>query len=452
MTAAVHELIRQTAALPDDATHHQIANSVIELIQKETSRAPVHYQGAFYRLDPKTQLWGAWPRDQVEVLIGARYAGQKLCRRASDYRQVSGHLAQLVEDPEYFTDAPVGIAAAGEFWRVSALGAITREPLTHEHRQRMQIDQPPLIDAEDQAPLFFGILKNAFGPNDTEQTELLQMTLGAALTRVLWRYRIVLLLYGKTSTGKSTIMEVFRALFPDDMVGATTPANWGAEYYVAGLAGKVLNVVGELDPHSPIPGGAFKQVVGADVVEGRHSFGRPFAFVSRAAHVFNCNRMPPTRDKSDAFFRRWRIVEFANPMAAGSEDTGLAERIIADEMGAVAGWLLEGAAKLIQRGGLPETAAHTRLVDYWRSANNSALQFLLDTEFCKLAPDHQQGAAAVFEAYRKWASTEGVKPLGRSGFYEALADGAGRLKVSIFTDGHSKIKTVKGVSLVQGGI
>ena len=446
MNATVHEFVRKAAELPLNATQHEIASHVIRTVTDETGFAPIHYQGTAYRLDPEDNLWKPWRKEKIEERVASQYGMQKLCRRASDYRQIVGHTCQLCEDGEFFSSAPAGIAANGEFWRVSPVGEIDRAPLKPEHRQRMQVSQTPVFD--DEAPLFFGILSNAFGEglDGDGQRDLLQMGLGAALTRLLWRHRTVLLLYGKTSTGKSTLLEIFRALFPLDMIGATSPQNWASEYYVAGLAGKTLNIVGELDPHTPIPGGPFKAVTGGDVVEGRHPTHRPFSFVCEAAHIFNCNRLPPTRDKSDAFFRRWRIVEFANPIPVGSEITGLAERIILEESGAVLGWLLDGAAKLAQRGSLPETVQHRRLIDTWRSANNSALQFLMDAEYCGTGSDLEQPAGLIFESYRKWASTEGVKPLGRTGFYEAVADGGGRLNVTIFNN-RDGVKTIKGVSL-----
>lgn len=445
-TATVHRFQKRAPELADDATQHEIAAHVIKTTTDETGRPPIHYQGTAYRIDPVDQLWKVWPKDRIEVDVASRYGTQKLCRRATDYRQIVGHLCQLCEDAEFFSSAPAGIAADGQFWRVTASGEIRSEPITPEHRQRMQVMQTPAFEAD--APLFFGILRNAFGPGaDCDgQRELLQMGLGGALTRQLWRHRIALLFFGKTSTGKSTILETFRGMFPLDVIGATSPQNWASEYYVAALAGKTLNIVGELDPHTPIPGGPFKAVTGGDVVEGRHPTHRPFSFVCEAAHIFNCNRLPPTRDKSDAFFRRWRIVEFSNPIPVGSEITGLAERITAEESGAILGWLLDGAAKLAQRGSLPETPQHSRLIETWRGANNSALQFLTDAEYCTTGNSHEQAAALVFESYRKWASTEGVKPLGRTGFYEAVADGAGRLGVTIFKSRENH-QVIKGVSL-----
>ncbi|MCB1955754.1 MAG: hypothetical protein KDG55_08755 [Rhodocyclaceae bacterium] len=135
-------------------------------------------------------------------------------------------------------------------------------------------------------------------------------------------------------------------------------------------------------------------------------------------------------------------------IAPGKEVIGLAERIVAEEQGAVLGWLLEGAARLAQAGGLPETDNHRRLIDYWRAANNSALQFVLDREYVAHTPDHSMPAQEVFAAYRRWASDVGLKPLGRNAFYEALAD-AGRHGIAI-ADDRNGVKTVRGVSLLRG--
>lgn len=446
---AVAAQIKRAKDIPEDADHYRIASNYADLARLAAGVSPVFSLGAFWTYDPKSGLWIGQTLDAVAADVGAKYPGYKLVKRGSDYRQIAALVATIAADDRFFSDAPPGIAAAGEFWCVSSSGEILREKLGAAHRQRMQTAVAPVFNGE--APLFGRLLDNAFGSGDTgdEQRELLQMALGAALTGHLWRHRAVLMMYGATSTGKSTLLEIFKSFVTPDLIGATSPQNWASEYYVAALAGKRLNLVGELDPHIPIPGGPFKAVTGGDVVEGRHPTHRPFSFVCDAAHIFNCNRLPPTRDKSDAFFRRWRIVEFSNPVPVGQEITGLAERIIANEQGDVLGWLLEGAARLVRRGSLPTTPTHGRLIEMWRAANNTALQFLLDAEACALTPRHELKAADVFDAYRRWANASGIKPLGRNTFYEAVQDGAGRIGVSIYTNSATNVRMLSGVSLNQ---
>ena len=307
---------------------------------------------------------------------------------------------------------------------------------------------PVAPEFEVRAPLFELLLDNAFGHGDggDAQRELLQMGMGAALCGFLWRLRTVLMLFGPTSTGKSTLLEILKSFFPRDRVGSVNPQSWGNEYHAAALAGLSLNLVGELDPTTPIPGGIFKSVTGCDPVGARHPTHRPFSFVCMAAHIFNCNRLPPTRDKSAAYFRRWRILEFTNSIAPGKEIIGLAERIVQQEQAAVLGWLLEGAARLARDGHLPETANHRRLTEYWREANNSALQFVLDREYVEPASaTHSVPAQEVYNAYKRWGTAAGIKVMGRNAFYDALLD-AGRHGVAISED-FSGLKVVSGLSL-----
>jgi putative DNA primase/helicase len=436
--------------LEASADHYQIADHFLRTLQRQADDvAPVFCLGMFWVFNPDSGLWAQRPMDAIAAAIGAEYQNLKLCKRGTDYKQIAALAACIAADDGFFSAAPSGIAADRQFWTVSPAGDIECQTLSHAQRQRVKAAAAPAFDAR--APLFEKLLDNALGIGESGQAqrELLQMAMGAAMTQQLWRYRVVLMLYGATSTGKSTLLEVFKSYFPADVIGATSPSKWENEYYVASLARKLLNLVGELDPHTPISGGPFKSVTGGDVVEGRDPTHKPFSFVCTASHIWNANRLPPTRDKSDAFFRRVRIVEFKNPVAVGKEIIGLAQRIVAEEHGAVLGWLLEGAARLAQRGSLPETDEHTRLVNYWRAANNSALQFLLDPEYCVAdqSPDHKLKAADVFEAYRRWASETGLKPLGRNGFYEAAEDGAGRFGMRIYDDPKSNTKQFSGVSL-----
>ncbi len=455
MTGANVARLPTARAADTDTNQLSLAEQMLDILTEETGERPVYSLGSFHLYSAESGLWSPMSTDAMAILIGRQFYGSKLCRKASDYRQIASLTAPLSENETFFSDAPGGVAAGGAFYMVTDAGEIVSEPVTAAHRQRMGISAKPNFDAE--AALLNRLLDNAFGKNTAgiAQKNLLQMALGAALTCTLWRYRTVLMLYGASSTGKSTLLEVLKRFFPADRVGATNPANWTNEYHAAALAGRSLNLVGELDGTTPIQGGTFKAVTGGDVIEARHPTHRPFSFVCVAGHIFNCNRLPPTRDKSDAFFRRWRIVEFANSVTPGAEIIGLADQIFNKEQSAVLAWLLEGAARLAKQGGFPHTDNHNRLIQYWRAGNNSALQFLLDTEFVEVGsaktPSTPIAAKEVFAIYRKWAHEAGVKAMGRNAFYEAVAEGAGRLGV-VIADDKDRVKQISGIGLKVSGI
>ena len=282
-------------AIPDDADHFVIANAYVDGIVTRSGYRPVFCVGSFWRVDE--DLWKPSILDAVAVEIGRQFGGYKYCRRGSDFNSIARIAASICTIENFFDTAPVGIAAGTRFWRV-ADGRILPEPLTPDHRQVMRLSAEPDFDAD--APLWNRLLDHAFR-DDVQQRQLLQTLFGAALTRALWLHRIAVLLIGKTTTGKTTLLNVLASMFPRELVGATNPQRWGNEYYRASLAGKALNIVGELDANDAIPGGAFKSVVGCDMVEGRHPTHRPFSFVCTASHFFNANRLPPTLDRSDAF-------------------------------------------------------------------------------------------------------------------------------------------------------
>ena len=208
-----------------------------------------------------------------------------------------------------------------------------------------------------------------------------------------------------------------------------SPFRWDAEYYLADLAGKRLNVVGELPEEEPIPAAHFKTVTGRDLLTGRHPTGKPFTFRNEAAHIFNTNHFVNTRDHSEAFFTRWLIVGFLNSrLGKGDEaiDADLAEHIVRDELGGVLAWAMEGAKRLHKRGRFQVTAAHTRLIGQWRRRTDSVLEFLHDSERVELQINSSETKpftwkrAEFYGEYVSWCHAAGRKPMGKHKVFEAL--------------------------------
>lgn len=429
---------------PRDRDHYHLATAFIAAIQSETGERPVYVSGSFWIA--RDCLWCAWAMEQVAVEVAQRFAGGKYCQRGADFKSVAQLACSIVEDKDFFNNAPVGIAAPGGFWRVTDKGEIERVPLQTAHRQRSRVSADP--DKTKKPTLLLKVLAEAFSGHEPEaQTTLVQQLIGCAVTRSLWLHQIAALFLGASKSGKSTTLTVCRSVFPKDQVTATSPHRWADEYYVAVLAGAALNVVGELDKRDPIPGGAFKTIVGRDIAQGRHPTHRPFSFVCSAAHFFNANRTPPTTDHGDAFFNRWRIVYFANTKPAKERILDLDEQLI-KESGAFLWWALEGAAEVAKAGTIIETETSRNQIQKWRRENNSALAFIHDVKHCAFNPGATTTGQALYLRYKGWAKGVGLMPFGRNGFYEALMDGAASAAIDIemIEDGHQL--TVKGVELV----
>ncbi len=410
---------RQAAASAADATHHVLAHAWCDARTLYGAR-PVYTAGSFY-VPRADGLWSSLTHERVQVEVAGMFPDRKLCRKNSDFRQIADHIAALTEVEGFFDEAPPGIVTPAGFHVLAADGAIETVPLALDHRQTFALPWRPEFDAE--APLLDSVLAGAFDGADAEgQTDLWWQCVGAALFGLMPRLQLVLLLLGRERSGKSLLQRILERTFPPAAVGAVSPASWGHEYHVATLAGKRLNVVGELADDAPIPAASFKNVTGQNLVAGRHPTHRPFSFRCQAAHVFASNVLPPTTDRSEAFYRRWRVLRFANTVPAEKVDPDLCERIVASEMPALLAAAFMGAERVAKAGRVRVTKAHEAVLERWRMSANPLQQFLSDDEWVELDPEARTHSTAdLYETYRRWASSTGFRnPFGRNHFLELL--------------------------------
>jgi putative DNA primase/helicase len=409
----------ETKAEADAATHHTIALSVCAYLT-EGEHAPVYANGAFYS-PGAGGLWRQMSHERLQVMVAELHGGKKLCKKHSDFKQIVEHLAALIEAAGFFDEAPLGVVSPGGFHRLTPSGSVETIPLDLSHRQTFALPFAPDYQAE--APLLDGVLAQAFEGDDPQaQTDLWWQAVGASMFGLMPRLQTVVLMLGRERSGKSLLQRVLERAFPAEAVGAVSPASWGHEYHVAALGGKRVNVVGELSDDAPIPAAPFKNVTGQNLVAGRHPTHRPFSFRCQAAHWFASNVLPPTTDRSEAFYRRWRVLRFANTVPADRVDPGLFEKIMANEMPAVLASAFMGAERVARAGALPTTGAHGAVLDRWRLAANPLQQFLTDAEWVEIdASAAEHTTPTVYEAYRRWSTTCGFRnPFGRNHFLELL--------------------------------
>ena len=443
--AAVEDAIKaHLAKISQVQTHHGYAVDIIDKLTVDEF-APVGYEGMLYVVDPVTGLWIRCPRDSLARRVAEVHDGQDNCVRSSDYSGIAQHIISLVSDEAFFKDAAVGLACPGGFYRVRD-NAIEVVPLTPHHRQRVMLDVTP---RKMETPLFFGFLHETFqSPNpddEAQQLALVQEMDGAIMLGIAYRYQKAFLLYEAFGrAGKGVKVKITTALVPSSFVVAVSPFVWDREYYIAALASARLNTVGELPDGEPIPAAAFKTVLGGDLLTGRHPTHRPVSFRCEAAHLFSSNHLIFTKDHSEAFFARWKIVEFPNSRLRTGlpQDAGLADRIIAQELPGIAYWALEGAMRVIRQGGYSESVVHDRLMAQWRRGISSLEEFI--HECCLVGdPAYAILRSALYKHYTAWCAETGRRAFAKGRVKELLEHNVG-LGVSLArVDGYELFRGVQ---------
>jgi putative DNA primase/helicase len=319
------------------------------------------------------------------------------------------------------------------------------EPLTAEHCATYQLPVNP--DFDSPYPLFSQFLNRLFLGEDAEARRmLLQEIVGGIITMHIARLQVAVLFYGAARTAKSTMAQIIAALLPPRLVTATAPTRWSQEYYIASLAGKVLNLVGELSALQPIPAQAFKQVLGLDMIQGRMPNHQPFEFWNTAAHLFVSNFFPPTEDRSDGFFRRWIILPFDRSLTADDVVPEYHKTLMEQELPQILAWALRGAERLQRRGRLPESSSHDAMLRKWRLAGSSVLEFLNDDQVCRLDRAKDCRQSHLYAAYSAWCETAGRKRIGRNTFLEEI-ESTGAI-LGVMRKRRREADVVEGVELV----
>lgn len=418
---------RNEGADGQGTTHADYSMQLLDSLVDASGEHPaVGVEGLIYRL-ADGNVWQGREAADYEVEVGRRFSGQPNCQRRGDYLGVAAHAYSIAAlgHADFFADAPVGLACPDGFVRLLPGGEIESEPLQPRHRQRFVVHASP--DSVMCTPLFDQALAQTFQSStegvQQEQVAQLQEIVGAAILGLMARHEKVALFYGAGRSGKGTILKIIERLVPPQWRAASSPFRWDQEYYLADLAGKRLNVVGELPEDEAIPAAYFKTVTGRDLLTGRHPSGRPFTFRNEATHIFNANYFPTTRDHSEAFFSRWLIIGFENSrlqLGEGAIDTTLADRIVEQELPGILAWALQGAIRLQARGHFLTTSTHTRLMDQWRRRTDSVMEFLHDTEYCVLGPSGTWKRSALYQGYLIWCKESSRKPLGKGKVFEAL--------------------------------
>lgn len=187
-----------------------------------------------------------------------------------------------------------------------------------------------------------------------DQAEVLLEAAGLMLVPSYPQRRAVFL-FGPSRSGKSTFLRLLRAVAGKSATTNVSLADMEQthnRFRVALLYGKLLNVAPDLSDMRLRDLSVFKQLTGGDDVTAEKKYAQAFTFTSQALHVFSANTLPEVTEQSSAFMNRVVPVQFPHTFE-GSEDPSLEEQLMLELPGILVR-LVEGAQRVLRRGGYPE--------------------------------------------------------------------------------------------------
>jgi P4 family phage/plasmid primase-like protien len=398
--------------------------------------------GSLWRYDRATRCWEELPPELLTNTV-RDFSGAKILKGVTEEgREITSTLKINASEAAikfalaapsawqrgrgYFEAAPQGVAFRDCFVRIEG-GKLKREPLGPDHRVRWTLPcgWSAELAAKIEGSEWMRYLRVTLGEACGEKGRALQEFIGACLLGLVKDHQRALMLVGSGSNGKSVFMEVIEALFPATARATIPPQELVSEYNRADLEGKAINVVRELPEAELLDTTKLKALITCEPIRGRKIYGHPFVFTPRCGQLYSANTLPTVRDRSHGFWRRWLVVSFDQEFAAAADlpsrpgaalaDPTLAPRIIKDEIGIVAAWALEGAARLLKQGGYSRLEASAEAIQEWREDTDQLAAYVASRlEVDKLDKKGPRGYAwttveELHHDYTRWCNpTQGV--------------------------------------------
>lgn len=231
----------------------------------------------------------------------------------------------------------------------------------HEHSEKYCTDIILNFDYDKDAKsaLWDKILAQTV-PDEGMRRTLQQFCGAFFIDRAKHKFEYVCFVLGEGQNGKSVICKaIVNVLKNEDENGQPvtncittfTPEQLfrsaQMDYHMAEVQGKIVNYCDDVSDKD-FSGGDFKAFVSGSPFIGRSPYSREMTRVTKIPLMLCCaNRIPPTTDDSDGYFRRFLIINCPNKVDERDKDLQLEAKLARDENRmAIFNWMYEGYRQL----------------------------------------------------------------------------------------------------------
>lgn len=208
---------------------------------------------------------------------------------------------------------------------------------------------------------------------------LLQEIFGYCLYRCYHIHKAFMFI-GNGSNGKSTVLSLLKIfLGAENVSGIALQDLDTSRFATATLHRKLANIYPDISSNALHKTGKFKMLTGRDVIGAEIKFKDFFNYINYAKLVFSCNKLPVADDDSDAFFRRWVIINFPYIFTGKKCDKKILEKLTTDkELSGILNWALTGLKRILKNGEFTNTQSTDEMREYYQRTSDPIYAFIND--------------------------------------------------------------------------
>ena len=245
---------------------------------------------------------------------------------------------------------------------------------------------------------------------DREVINLFEEMLGAVLLKHN-RYQKAFLFYGSGSNGKSTILDLIKTFLGARNYSAIALEKVTDRFNTAELENKLANIGDDVDNVTLKDTGTLKKLFSGNATMVERKGERPYTIEPFATHIYSCNNIPRSFDKSDGFYRRWMLIPFNARFSVDDEEY---DPMIVDKITAptALSYLLNvgirGAQRLIKHGYFTEPQSVKEALEAYKADNSTVLSWIDDKE---LNDDYflARPRDELYSEFSDWCKVSGIK-------------------------------------------
>lgn len=314
-------------------------------------------------------------------------------------------MANNITRKEFFTDTIEGFFNFNN--GVLNLNIEDKTLLPHSEKYGFRGVLPYNYDPEADCPLFKAWLSEIM-LHDKDLVSILQEFMGYIIRGGEYKYHKALWLGGDGRNGKSTFIDVLKALIgPANYSVISIKALVGDRFAASDLDGKIANFSEETSPQELSDSGPFKNITGNGDLSAQKKFGALYTFRNRAKCIMTYNTIPDLKDLSTGMLSRPLIIPFDKIIKEEDQDQNLGRKLL-EELSGIFNFALEGWERLEAQGGFTMSKRSQMSLQRVRTESCNVYQWVQNNiEFIEDNPNAPKEICKPNELYREYKSNEG---------------------------------------------
>lgn len=252
-----------------------------------------------------------------------------------------------------------------------------------------------------------------------EDIKILQELIGYCVYKCYPVHKAFMLV-GSGANGKSSFIKLLKTFLGEENCSSIPLQSFEINRFaMAQLHGKLANLFADLPAKALRDTSFFKMLTGEDLIPAEKKFKDGFTFTNNAKMIFSCNQIPRSPDDSDAFFRRWIIINFPNQFLNEKADKNLIEKLTSkEELSGFLNFAIEGLRRLLQNGDFTKSKSITEIREEYIRQSDSVGAFIMDN--ISITPESYVVKKQIYTEYCDYARKKKYITVSENTFHQQL--------------------------------